>query len=609
MAESRNKNLIKAISNALVNGKITTAGVLVPDIVEDTTPQLGGNLDVNGSDIVSTSDANIDILPNGAGKVNLDGNGSTGGITVSDGLIEMRTGTGSVASIDMYCEVNNAHKVTIKPPAHANYSGNVTFQLPSSNGTNGYVLQTNGSGVTSWVAQTGGDVVDDTSPQLGGNLDLNGNDIQLDGTDAFIDFLPSFENIRIRNTNSSGSGNFINIESVGAIQLRHWTGSGTENMLIANGDGSVDIYYDNSKKFETTNTGVQTTGTLSINGAYTFPTTDGNSAQVLTTDGSGSLSFASVGSLAGAGIQNVSDDTSPQLGGNLDLNSNNITGTGNISTTGTISLTNTTTDDTLLLTTTEDSSTAAPVLTFKRNSGSPADADYIGQLKFKGENDADQEVIYAKITGKISDVTDTTEDGLIEFALRKAGANNIGARLTSTELKLINGTGLEVAGLTYPTADGSADQVLTTNGSGTLSFADAASSAATPYQYTATAGQTSFTGSDDNGNTLAYTAGKTLVYQNGVLLTPVDDYTASSGNSVVLQTGADVNDVIIIAALGTATATVNSASTSNVLYEHANSINSAYSITSGNNAMSAGPITVESGGSVTVPTGSSWVVV
>jgi len=609
MAESRNKNLIKAISNALVNGKITTAGVLVPDIVEDTSPQLGGNLDVNGSDIVSTSDGNIDILPNGAGKVNLDGNGSTGGITVSDGLIEMRTGTGSVASIDMYCEVNNAHKVTIKPPAHANYSGNVTFQLPSSNGTNGYVLQTNGSGVTSWVAQTGGDVVDDTSPQLGGNLDLNGNDIQLDGTDAFIDFLTGFENIRIRNTNTSGSGNFINIESVGAIQLRHWTGSGTENMLIANGDGSVDIYYDNSKKFETTNTGVQTTGTLSINGAYTFPTTDGNSAQVLTTDGSGSLSFASVGSLAGAGIQNVSDDTSPQLGGNLDLNSNNITGTGNISTTGTMSLTNTTTNDTLLLTTTEDSSTAAPVLTFKRNSGSPADADYIGQLKFKGENDADQEVVYAKITGKISDASDTTEDGLIEFALRKAGANNIGARLTSTELKLINGTGLEVAGLTYPTADGSADQVLTTNGSGTLSFADAASSGATPYQYTATAGQTSFTGSDDNGNTLSYTAGKTLVYQNGVLLTPVDDYTASSGNSVVLVTAAELNDVIIIAALGTATATVNSSSTSNVLYEHANSINSAYSITSGNNAMSAGPITVESGGSVTVPTGSSWVVV
>jgi hypothetical protein len=112
----------------------------------------------------------------------------------------------------------------------------------------------------------------------------------------------------------------------------------------------------------------------------------------------------------------------------------------------TLSITNTTTNDSLALTTTEDSSTAAPVISLKRNSSSPADGDYIGQIKFKGENDADQEVVYAKITGKTSDVTDTTEDGLIEFALRKAGSNNIGARLTSTDLKLINGTGLEVAG-------------------------------------------------------------------------------------------------------------------------------------------------------------------
>ena len=56
----------------------------------------------------------------------------------------------------------------------------------------------------------------------------------------------------------------------------------------------------------------------------------------------------------------------------------------------------------MLITTTEDTSTAAPVLTFKRNSSSPADADYLGQIKFKGENDADQ-IVYAKITGKIQD--------------------------------------------------------------------------------------------------------------------------------------------------------------------------------------------------------------
>jgi hypothetical protein len=149
-----------------------------------------------------------------------------------------------------------------------------------------------------------------------------------------------------------------------------------------------------------------------------------------------------------------------------------------------LDITNTSTDDSFLITTTEASSSAGPVITLKRNSGSPADADYLGQLKFKGENDADQEVVYAKITGKIQDASDGTEDGIIEFANRKAGSNVITARLRSDSLQLLNSTSLTVAGdatitgsltadgLSYPTADGSNGQVLTTDGSGNLSFSD-----------------------------------------------------------------------------------------------------------------------------------------
>ncbi len=48
--------------------------------------------------------------------------------------------------------------------------------------------------------------------------------------------------------------------------------------------------------------------------------------------------------------------------------------------------------------------------------------------------------------------------------------------------------------------------------------------------------------------------------------------------------------------------------TTNGLYEHANTISANYSITSGNNALTAGPITINSGVSVTVPTGSTWIV-
>ena len=154
-----------------------------------------------------------------------------------------------------------------------------------------------------------------------------------------------------------------------------------------------------------------------------------------------SRSAQAAGFGAGGGISAVVDDTSPQLGGNLDLNSQDITGTGNISINTTSTLT-----PSIELISTEDSSNASPIIDLKRNSSSPSNGDYLGQIKFKGENDADQEVVYAKITGKISDVTDTTEDGLIEFATKRAGANVINARLTSTDLKLINSTGLEVDG-------------------------------------------------------------------------------------------------------------------------------------------------------------------
>jgi hypothetical protein len=126
---------------------------------------------------------------------------------------------------------------------------------------------------------------------------------------------------------------------------------------------------------------------------------------------------------------------------NLDANAGldvtgDITGTGN-----------------LTLTSTDTGSSAAPEFELYRNSASPADADYLGQLKFTGESDDGSKEVYAKVTGKIDDASSGTEDGLIEFALRKAGSNNIAARFTSTDLKLINGTGLEVAGDTETTGD------------------------------------------------------------------------------------------------------------------------------------------------------------
>ncbi|MAO20088.1 MAG: hypothetical protein CMJ25_04980 [Phycisphaerae bacterium] len=72
-----------------------------------------------------------------------------------------------------------------------------------------------------------------------------------------------------------------------------------------------------------------------VSGAANFalPTADGTSGQSIITDGSGNLTF---GTAAGTGITAVVQDTSPQLGGDLDLNGSDITGTGNIDVTGNV---------------------------------------------------------------------------------------------------------------------------------------------------------------------------------------------------------------------------------------------------------------------------------
>ena len=54
------------------------------------------------------------LLPNGSGKVIMDGNGSSGGVSITDGNIDIRTGTGAVSKIKFYCESSNAHAQTLQ---------------------------------------------------------------------------------------------------------------------------------------------------------------------------------------------------------------------------------------------------------------------------------------------------------------------------------------------------------------------------------------------------------------------------------------------------------------------------------------------------------------
>ncbi len=118
--------LKKITRSALVSG--LAAGEL-SNVVEDTSPQLGGDLDVNGNGLVSTSNGNIAITPNGSGVVRIDGN-----VDIQTGEIILKNG-GSVSNIKFYCESSNAHYTQLQSAAHSAYSGNVTLTLPAATDT------------------------------------------------------------------------------------------------------------------------------------------------------------------------------------------------------------------------------------------------------------------------------------------------------------------------------------------------------------------------------------------------------------------------------------------------------------------------------------------
>jgi hypothetical protein len=103
--------LKKIARSAIVSGLATSGAI--SNVVEDTSPQLGGNLDMNGQDIVTTSNADIELAANGTGKVVIKGNTNQGAIKFN-------------------CEANSHGQIVIAAP-HSESASN-TLTLPSTGG-------------------------------------------------------------------------------------------------------------------------------------------------------------------------------------------------------------------------------------------------------------------------------------------------------------------------------------------------------------------------------------------------------------------------------------------------------------------------------------------
>ena len=138
------------------------------------------------------------------------------------------------------------------------------------------------------------------------------------------------------------------------------------------------------------------------------------------------------------------------------------------------------------------------------------------------------------------------------------------------------------------------------------------------YLYQASAGQTTFTGSDADSKTLTYTDGLYVdVYQNGVLLKPVTDYTSTSGTSIVLTTSASLNDVVEIVVYDVfSVANSYTKSESDTRYPfkgndsiirlNGQTISADITIDSDENGVSGGPITQDN---ATVTVNGYWSIV
>ena len=204
---------------------------------------------------------------------------------------------------------------------------------------------------------------------------------------------------------------------------------------------------------------------------------------------------------------------------------------------------------------------------------------------------------------------DSFDDRYLGAKASEPSVNNDGDALVAGNLYFLTGTGMQVY-------DGAA--WIAASSSGNVSLYS--------YEYIATAGQTSFSGSDVNGQTLSYTANNIHVTYGGLDI-PKADYVATNGTTVVLDDGAVVGTIVRIVAFQSfvvantytqaqadarykaigASEGGPSLGTNSIIRTNANTISENITIPANTNGMSAGPITIANGNTVTVT--GTWSIV
>ena len=321
-------------------GTVSSGGL--GNVVEDTTPQLGGDLDVDGNKITSASNGDVVIDPAGTGAILLK----------SDNIKFEGAGTVSMSSLKFH-EASTAGSNYVALKAPLSITNDVTWTLPDADGTSGQVIKTDGSGALSFttvvstvnpaiqgtasIQQVGGLPAglkifdDDTShgvrllaPDLTANVDFtlpatdgsSGQVLKTDGSGNLSFVAQTADtNTNLGNTDMTLSGSRIvtmghdlNFKVGSSSKLLYdtsansgtglWQFSAPTQFLHdvkfngAGGTTQASIKFNEPSMGGTNGVILQGPSTnMTSDLTFTLPDTDGTNGQYLTTDGSGNLAF------------------------------------------------------------------------------------------------------------------------------------------------------------------------------------------------------------------------------------------------------------------------------------------------------------------------------
>ena len=260
---------------------ITIVAGSLTDIVQDGTPQLGGDLDVQTNSIVTTSNRNVLLAPNGTGVVEVKGNTNGG-------------------AIQLNCE-SNSHGVKLQSPAHS-AAQSYTMKLPATNITAGKFLKVDsitGSGATAVGQLSFADVPQPTLPTVADVSQTiapaSATSINITGTN--FSGIPKVQFIK-SDTGAITSSNTVSLTNATTLAV---------NVTLASGSYYVRIELENGRAARSTNAILTASTAPSFStGAGSLGTFAGNFSGTLATISASSdsaITFAETTSvLSGAGV-------------------------------------------------------------------------------------------------------------------------------------------------------------------------------------------------------------------------------------------------------------------------------------------------------------------